>query len=180
MIIQIDSREKPRAITRIVAEFDRQGIKHPTNKLIVGDYMNFDNPRVVVDRKQNLNEVVNNLTQDHQRFRDEVMRAREYDITLIFLVEDGYRIRSVDDVESWVNPRTWGYCRKYGIDTRGDLQANIREFVQHGGQKPPNSGAWLAKTMRTMLEKYGVRWEFCAKSQTGKRIIELLGGGAGA
>ena len=174
MIIQIDSREKPRAITRIEAEFDRQGIQHPVSKLIVGDYMNYDNPRVVVDRKQNLNEVCNNLTQDHRRFRDEVMRAQKYEITLIFLIEDGCKIRSVDDVESWVNPRIWGYCKKYGIPTRGDLRANIREFVQHGGQKPPNSGEWLAKTMRTMAEKYGVRWEFCDKRNTGKRIVELL------
>ncbi len=37
MIIQIDSREKARAITRIVAEFDRQGIRHPVSKLMVGD-----------------------------------------------------------------------------------------------------------------------------------------------
>ena len=33
MIIQIDSREKARAIKKIVAEFDSQGIKHPVSKL---------------------------------------------------------------------------------------------------------------------------------------------------
>ena len=54
MIIQIDSREKAKAIQKIIAEFDRQGIKHPVSKLIVGDYMNYDKPRVIVDRKQNL------------------------------------------------------------------------------------------------------------------------------
>ena len=46
MIIQIDSREKARAITKIVAEFDRQNITHPVSKLMVGDYMNYDNPRL--------------------------------------------------------------------------------------------------------------------------------------
>ena len=54
MIIQIDSREKARAITKIVAEFDRQNITHPVSKLMVGDYMNYDNPRLIIDRKQNL------------------------------------------------------------------------------------------------------------------------------
>ena len=58
MIIQIDSREKARAIKNIVAEFDRQGITHPVSKLMVGDYMNYDNPRLIIDRKQNLSEFV--------------------------------------------------------------------------------------------------------------------------
>ena len=49
MIIQIDSREKARAITKIVDEFDKQGITHPVSKLMVGDYMNYDNPRVILN-----------------------------------------------------------------------------------------------------------------------------------
>lgn len=69
MIIQIDSREKARAITKIVAEFDRQNITHPVSKLMVGDYMNYDNPRLIIDRKQNLSELCNNVCNDHDRFR---------------------------------------------------------------------------------------------------------------
>lgn len=174
MIIQIDSREKARAIRKIEAEFDRQGIQHPVSKLLVGDFMNFDNPRVVIDRKQSLIEVISNLTQDHRRFRDEVLRAQEYGIKLIILVEHSFKIKSIDDVETWINPRLWQYCRDYGISTGPDMEDEIKEFVRNGGQKPPNSGAWLAKTMRTFSEKYGIRWEFCSKAQTGKRIIELL------
>ena len=48
MVIQIDSREKDRAIRKIVEEFDRQGVKHPVSKLMVGDYMNYDNPRLTL------------------------------------------------------------------------------------------------------------------------------------
>ena len=44
MVIQIDSREKARAITKIVETFDQHRIKHPVSKLMVGDYMNYDNP----------------------------------------------------------------------------------------------------------------------------------------
>ena len=57
MQIQIDSREKARAIKKIVDEFDKQGIQHFISKLYVGDYMSYDNPRLVVDRKQCLSEV---------------------------------------------------------------------------------------------------------------------------
>ena len=85
MIIQIDSREKAKAIQKIIAEFDRQGIKHPVSKLMVGDYMNYDNPRVIVDRKQNLTELCSNVCQDHDRFRRELVLAQENGIQLILL-----------------------------------------------------------------------------------------------
>lgn len=76
MNIQIDSREKARAIQKIVAEFDRRGVDHFVSKLYVGDYMNFDNPRLIIDRKQNLIELCSNVCQGHNRFRDEMLRPR--------------------------------------------------------------------------------------------------------
>lgn len=176
MIIQVDSREKSRAIKKIEAEFDRQGIRHPISKLIVGDYMNYDNPRVIVDRKQNLTEVCSNLTQQHDRFRREALKAQELGIKLIILVEDGTKVKSLGDVEKWINPRRYQYCRKYGIPTDGGIENNIWLFEQHGGQKQPTPGPRLAKMMHTMSEKYGIQWEFCCKNDTGKRIIELLTG----
>lgn len=105
MVIQIDSREKARAITKIVEEFDRQGIKHPVSKLLVGDYMNYDNPRLIVDRKQNLSELCSNVCQDHERFKRELYRAQEHGIKIIFLVEHGKGIRRLADVIWWENPR---------------------------------------------------------------------------
>jgi len=131
-----------------------------------------------IDTKQNLTEVCNNLcTKEHQRFRDEAILAQQNRIKFIVLVEDGTSIKSIDDVENWVNPRRWQYCKKHGISTRGDVEAEIAEFVRAGGQKPPTPGSQLAKTMRTMSQDYGVIWEFCDKRHTGQRIIELLGGG---
>lgn len=177
MIIQVDSREKARAIKKIEAEFDRQGIKHPISKLIVGDYMNYDNPRVIIDRKQNLAEVCNNLTQQHKRFRKEALLAKELGITLIILVEDGAKVKSLADVDNWINPRRYQYCKAHGIPTKGGVEAEIAEFERHGGKKQPPTGKWLAKTMRTMSERYGIIWEFCSKQNTGKRIIEILSDG---
>lgn len=174
MIIQVDSREKARAIKKIEAEFDRQGIKHPISKLIVGDYVNYDNPRVIIDRKQNLAEVCSNLIQQHERFRNEALLAKDLGITLIILVEDGVKVKSLADVEHWINPRRYQYCKAHGIPTRGDVEAEIAEFERHGGTRQPTPGPQLARTMRTMSERYGIIWEFCSKSQTGKRIVEIL------
>ena len=62
MVIQIDTREKARAITKIVSYFDEKQIKHISSKLYVGDYMNLENPKLIVDRKQSLLELANNVS----------------------------------------------------------------------------------------------------------------------
>lgn len=151
MNIQIDSREKARAIKKIVAEFDRQKVQHYVSKLYVGDYMNLDNPRVIVDRKQNLTEVRANVCQDHGRFRNELIKAMEAGIRLIILVEHGEDIRSIDDVVWWINPR---------------------QKVSKKAMK----GEHLAKIMHTLEKKYKCKFVFCTKEETGAKIIEILGG----
>lgn len=161
MIIQIDSREKSKAIQKIIEEFDRQGIKHPVSKLMVGDYMNYDNPRVIVDRKQNLTEVCSNVCQDHDRFRRELVLAKENGIQLIILCEHGKDIKSLEDVIFWKNPRSE---KRKKIDGKW-------QTVHTNAMK----GDVLYKILTTLEEKYGVRFEFCTKEETGKRIIELLG-----
>ena len=160
MIIQIDSREKAKAIQKIIAEFDRQGIKHPVSKLMVGDYMNYDNPRVIVDRKQNLTEVCSNVCQDHDRFRRELVLAKENGIQLIILCEHGKDINSLEDVIFWKNPRSE---KRKKIDGKW-------KTVHTNAMK----GDVLYKILTTLQEKYGVRFEFCDKDETGKRIVELL------
>ena len=160
MIIQIDSREKAKAIQKIIEEFDRQGIKHPVSKLMVGDYMNYDNPRVIVDRKQNLTEVCSNVCQDHDRFRRELVLSKENGIQLIILCEHGKDIKSLEDVIFWKNPRSE---KRKKIDGKW-------QTVHTNAMK----GDVLYKILTTLQEKYGVRFEFCDKDETGKRIVELL------
>ena len=162
MIIQIDSREKAKAIQKIIEEFDRQGIKHPVSKLMVGDYMNYDNPRVIVDRKQNLTEVCSNVCQDHDRFRRELVLAKENGIQLIILCEHGKDIKSLEDVIFWKNPRSE---KRKKIDGKW-------QTVHTNAMK----GDVLYKILTTLQEKYGVRFEFCDKEETGKKIVEILGG----
>lgn len=133
--------------------------------------------RTTIDTKQNLLEVCNNLVgSSHRRFRDEAILAQQNGIRFIVLVEEGTKVKSLNDVEHWANPRRWQYCKKNGISTRGDVEAEIAEFVRNGGDKPPTSGVQLSKMMRTMSDRYGIVWEFCDKRHTGEKIVELLGG----
>lgn len=149
MVIQIDTREKSRAISKIVAEFDKQGIKHYSSKLFVGDYMNPDNPRLIIDRKQNLLELCGNVCQQHKRFTDELKRAQEYGFKLLILCEHGGGIHSLSDVNKWVNPR---------------LRTSPMAV----------SGQRLFKILYSISSKYDVEFLFCNKWETGSRIIELL------
>jgi len=164
LIIQIDSREKARAIKKIVAEFDRYDIKHPVSKLMVGDYMNYDNPRLIIDRKQNLSELCSNVCQDHERFRRELIKAQENDIKMVFLVEHGKGIRRTEDVIWWENPRRWKRVK--------DGSGKWREI-----ETKAMTGDVLYKILKTQERKYGCRFLFCEKESTGKEIIRILGGG---
>lgn len=153
MQIQLDSREKARAIKKIIATFDKKDVKYFTSKCYVGDYVSLDNPRLAIDRKQNLSELYNNLCHDHKRFIAELIRAKEAGIELIILIEHGGKIKSLDDVKEWSNPRL-----------------KVSPYAWEGKR--------MHKTMLTVQNKYGIKYEFCTKNQTGERIIELLQEGA--
>ena len=161
MIIQIDSREKARAIKNIVAEFDRQGITYPVSKLMVGDYMNYDNPRLIIDRKQNLSELCSNVCQDHDRFRRELILAQKNEIQLVFLVEHGKGIENLKDVIWWDNPRRFKRIKN---------KSGIWEDVETKAMQ----GEVLYKILCTQERKYGCRFLFCDKKDTGKEIIRIL------
>lgn len=164
MDIQIDSREKARAIRKIIKTFDEEGVKHFSSKLLVGDYMSLDNPRLIIDRKQNLQELCGNVCQQHERFKKELIRARDAGIQLIILVEHGPDIKSVEDVYFWKNPR------KHEVRWKWENGKRVKYIVSAKAV----DGEQLYKSLRTIRERYGARFEFCEKKDTGKRIIELL------
>ena len=149
MIIQVDTREKARAIKKILKEFDDQNIKYFSSKLYVGDYQNVDNPKIIIDRKQNLSEICNNVVQGHKRFVNELERANAAGFKMIILVEHGGKIKKLEDVKNWYNPRL-----KFS--------------------KMATTGSRLYKILSTMSEKYEFEIMFCNKEETGKRIIEIL------
>ena len=151
-MVIVDTREKPRAIVRILAEFDRQGVEYVRRVLNFADYADPDRlPGTVIDRKQNLGEVASNVTIDRKRFVREIERCNRAGCHLVVLVEHGNKIRKTEDVIGWRNPRLKE--SPYAV-----------------------SGERLYKIMKAMENYYGIEWRFCNKQSTGKKILEILGG----
>ena len=150
MTIVYDSREKPRAIQKILNEFDRQGVTAVRRALNFADYWSPDNPSVIIDRKQNLLEVAQNVVQGRKRFVREIERCNRQKCHMIVLVEHGGKIRRLEDVIAWKNPR-------------------LRESPL------AVSGERLFRIMKAMESYYNIEWRFCNKQSTGREIIRLLG-----
>ena len=151
MTIQIDSREHKWELARIQRQLTALGCRTIVSKLYVGDYQSLDNPRLVIDRKKNLQEICGNVTQQHERFQRELLKAMDAGIKLIILIEHGDDIQTLEDVYFWDNPRL--------------------------AESPKaTTGKSLYRSLCTIRDKYNVRFEFCTKSQTGAKIMELLDG----
>ena len=187
LTIQIDTREKAKAIKKIIKHFDEQGIKWISTKCYVGDYVSLENSRLTVDRKQNLTEVYGNVINDHVRFKAELVRAKELGIQIVILVEHGGNINCLEDVREWDNPRRFlykkntkklliakGLVEKHDIFDCEELY-NICKVNHIKVFKPPVKSEQLYTAMLTMSERYGSIWNFCNKDETGKRIVEILG-----
>lgn len=147
--IYVDTREKPQAIVKILAEFERRGIAVIRQKLGEGDYMLHPEALVTIDRKQNLGEVCSNLTWQKERFQRELRRAAQKGETVYMLIEHGGRIRTLADVLAWNNPR---------------LKTSPKAV----------DGPRLYRLMLSYAAKYGVKWRFCDKRKTGAEIIRIL------
>lgn len=151
MIIQIDTREKSRAIKKIVEYFDRHDVRHFESKLYVGDYVNLDNPRLFIDRKQNIREIATNSTTEHSRLKRELEKLHELDARMIFLIEqdkiDGKPITSLEDVMLWQPKKGQGTV----------------------------SGMRVYRILSAWQQKYPIDFVFCNKRSTGRKIVELLG-----
>lgn len=148
MVIQVDTREQK--YEHVTKYFDSQGIKWVKSKCVVGDYVNLENPMVVIDRKKDLQEVAGNVCQQHERFIRELELAKELGYKMFVLVEEPAMI-CLEDVCHWYNWRR---------------------------KKNPKAitGKTLYKIMLTISQKYDVEWKFTSKEKCGERIIELLGG----
>ena len=149
-MIVVDTREKPRAIVRILAEFDRSGIEYERRALNFADYFNPARPGVVIDRKQNLLEVAGNVVQGKKRFVREIERCNRAGCHMVVLIEHGNTVRSLEDVIWWKNPR----LKESPLAVSGDR---------------------LYRIMKAMELYYGIEWQFCNKQSTGRRIIQILG-----
>lgn len=150
--------------TKIIEDTRQQKNKHNTKhqwfeennvelircKLPFGDYA--PPPRVSVDTKKDMEEIAGNICggkTEHQRFKREVISARDAGCKLYFLIENNNGIASIDEVHTWVNPRI------------------IFE---------PNcvQGPRLEKAMKTMRERYGCEFLFCRPDESAEIITRIL------
>ena len=168
MDIQIDSREKAKAIQKIIKTFDENGVNYFSSKLLVGDYMNLDNPRLIIDRKQDLQELHGNVCQQHERFKRELLKARQANIQLIILIEHGEDIKSLEDVYFFYQPPK----DRWRCVTR--IIAGEKKKIREKYMQQAIDGKTMYKSMCTIRDRYNVRFEFCEKRDTGQKIIELL------
>lgn len=153
MRIQIDTREKARAIDGIIKEFDSQGVKHFVSKLYAADYMSWENPSYLIDRKQNIRELATNCTTEQKRLERELDKLIELDAHMTFLVTQNRignkPIECLEDLILWQAP-----------EGQGTL-----------------NGETVYRKLRRWMRIYPIDIQFCSKAEAGKKIIELLQGG---
>ncbi|WP_321974275.1 hypothetical protein [Paratractidigestivibacter sp.] len=146
-----DTRQKATQHATKHACWDAAGVTLVRHELEVGDYCR--PPLVSVDTKKDMGEFCGNLRTDHTRFRAECERAQAMGTLLVVLVENDQGITSVDDLAKWREP-TADFRRRRG--------------------KSRYYGSQIAKTCKTMTERYGVWFDFCAPDEAAQRVIDLL------
>lgn len=133
------------------------GIGVIRNKLAYGDYILA--PKRVVDTKRDLYELAYDLHNDHERFREAAIKARDNESELVILTENDEGVSSLDELADWIEPKAHFSKRK----------------AQSGGRvKRRYVGTSMYKTCKTMERKYGLRFEFCTPSEAGARVLSIL------
>ena len=150
----IDTREKPKAIENILRTFDEAGIEHVSTKLLFGDYMDWNRPEIVVDRKQNIAEIAKNVTTDRARFVRELERAKSVGSKLVILVEQ----TRFKDRDKWIH-----------VEDVSDLMLWSSPHTKIRGEK-------VFRVLSELIYKYDISVEFCDKRSTGRRILEIIYG----
>lgn len=97
------------------------------------------------------------MSNDHRRFRDECQRAKDYGIQLIILTEEEPPFGMV---ELWEVP----------------IFRSSNAYHRYGEPMTLVRPAALKKAMLTMTEKYGVKFRFCKRRETPRKVIKYLKG----
>ena len=144
-LIICDTREKGNK--KILEHFANVGQDYIISKLDYGDYKLYKDNSVVIDRKDSLLELAGNLchTLEHQRINREIERAKKDNCKDFIFLIQDNKIKSIEDIANWTSPHT------------------------------KVKGETLLKIMRTMKDKYGVRFIIVPKKNMGEMIMKLLG-----
>ena len=151
-LLLVDTREKPKAIEGILRTFDEANIQHERTKLLFGDYMDYNHPSVVVDRKQNIAELAKNCTVEAERFKRELERAQRANSRLVILVEQN----RYKDREEWKH-----------VEDISDLMLWSSPHTTIRGEK-------VFRVLSSWCSRYNLEVRFCDKRSTGKKILEIL------
>lgn len=156
MIILEDTRQQKDKHKNISEYFSNHGITIIRQKLLVGDYTLPTNQTICIDTKKDLREMLMDLGVDKARFMREVALAKNLGIRLIVLIEHSENIKQISDVAKWKNPMLNPKNPRY----------NPKAL----------DGKALMKRIYSVHQNYGTEFLFCKKSETGAKIVELLGG----
>lgn len=151
-LILVDTREKPKAIEKILKYFDTYGYDYQRTKLLFGDYMDYHHPELVIDRKQSIQELAANCTNDHERFRRELELVKKTGSHLVILVEQN---RYMDRGE-WVEVKT------------------IADLMKWSSPHTTVRGEKVYRVLFSWCAKYPISVEFCDKRSTGRMITKIL------
>jgi len=131
--------------------FKKMGIEVVRSKLLFGDYQNPQNPSIAIDTKKDIQELIGDLTKDHERFKRELQLAKKCGAKLIILIEDE-QVTCINDLYTWYNWR----LKKSPKATKGSTLAKMLYTIEHN------------------TEDYNCQFIFTKKSECGAKIIELL------
>ena len=151
-LILVDTREKTHAVEPILTYFKQNNFEYERTKLLFGDYMDYSNPNLVIDRKQTIQELAQNCTRDHERFRRELERAKKTGSRLVILVEQN----RYKDRDEWVKVET------------------IRDLLLWESPHTMVRGEKVYRVLASWCAKYPLTVMFCDKRSTGRRIVEIL------
>ena len=131
--------------------FEKMGIEVVRSKLLFGDYQNPQNPSIAIDTKKDIQELIGDLTKDHERFKRELQLAKKCGAKLIILIEDE-KVTCINDLYTWYNWR----LKKSPKATKGSTLAKMLYTIEHN------------------TEDYNCQFLFVKKAECGAKIIELL------
>ena len=154
-----DTRQQRGKHSNKAEYFEKIGESVVRCALPVGDYQR--PAKVAVDTKKDIIELGVDLKSDHARFARECEKAKKLGTLLVILVENNDGVRSLADLEQWVE---------------SDDSYNKRN---RSGRAVRYTGRSIAKACKTMHRAYGVRFGFCSPDESGERIISILDGFGG-
>lgn len=180
LILVEDDRNKQGKHTAKNEAWAAHDISVVRRRLPFGDYVavrktDIDEPiediSVSVDTKANIDELAGNLKGQHDRFRNEAIRALEAGCHLVILVENTEGIRTLDDLRRW-KESSLSYNRRKRRNVRAERYAGEDLRTAKDGHVYDKG---IAHICEEMSRKYGIEFDFCAPDEAWAAVMRHLG-----